>query len=134
MADATKATAESGGGFGHQFRAEICHFAALDIAPDAFGRIEVGRIAGEPLDLQPVALGPEEVRHVSAPVGGQVVPDEDHALAVNEAFELLEESDEAGGVEAVLLGAGKQAGFLPIPAETQRRRYRSLIPMIASRL
>lgn len=134
MADATKATAEGGGGFGHQFRAEIGHFATLDIAPDAFGGIEVGRIAGEPLDVQPVALGAKELRHFSTPVGGQVVPDEDHALAVNEAFELLEESDEAGGVEAVFLGAGKQAGFLPIPAEAQRRRYRSLIPMIASRL
>lgn len=134
MADATKATAEGGDGFCHQFRAEICHFATLDIAPDACGGIEVGRIAGEPLDLQPVALGPKELRHVAAAVGGQVVPEEDHALAVHEAFELLEERDEAGGVEAVFLGAGQQAGFLPIPAETQCRRYRSLIPMMASRL
>jgi hypothetical protein len=72
--------------------------------------------------------------HFAAPVSGQVVPDEDHALPMNETFELLEEIDEAGGVEAVFLGAGKQAGFLPIPAETQRRRDRSLIPMIASGL
>ena len=67
-------------------------------------------------------------------MSGQVIPDEDHALAANEAFELLEKIDEAGSVEAVLLGAGKEAGFLPIPAKPQRRCYRSLIPMVASRL
>ena len=61
MAYATKATAEGVGRFGHQFRTEIRHFAALDIAPDTFGGIEVGRIAGEPLDLQPVTLSPEEL-------------------------------------------------------------------------
>src|ERR1700684_3513498 len=91
MAYATKAAAEGVGSFRHQFRTEIRHFAALDIAPDSFGRIEVGRIAGEPLDLQPVAL----------------IPDENHALAANEAFELLEKIDEAGRVETILLGAGK---------------------------
>lgn len=131
MAYPTKAAAEGGGGFGHQFRAEIGHFAALDIAPDPFGGVEVGGIAREPLDLQPVALSPQELRHIAAPVSGQVIPDEDHALAANKAFELLEKIDEAGRVEAVFLGAGKQAGLLPIPAETQRRCYRSLIPMIA---
>jgi hypothetical protein len=134
MAYATKAAAEGGGGFCHQFRAQIRHFAALNIVPDAFGGIEVRRIAGEPLDLQPVTLTPEELRHVATPVSGQVIPDEDHALAANKAFELLEKIDQAGRVEAVFLGAGKQAGFLPIPAEAQRRCYRSLIPMIATRL
>jgi hypothetical protein len=107
MAYATKAAAEGGGSFCHQFRAEIRHFAALDIAPDAFGGIEVRRIAWEPLDLQPVALSPEELRHVTAPVSGQMIPDENHTLAANEAFELLEKMDEAGSVETVLLGAGK---------------------------
>lgn len=107
MRYATEAAAEGGGSFCHQFRTEIRHFAALDIAPDAFGGIEVRRIAGEPLDLQPIALSPEELRHVAAPVSGQVIPDEDHALATNETFELLEKIDEAGSVETVLLGAGK---------------------------
>jgi hypothetical protein len=134
MAYPTKAAAEGGGGFGHQFRAKIGHFPAFDIAPYPFGRIEVGRIARKPLDLQPVALSPQELRHIAAPVSGQVIPDEDHALAANKALELPEKIDEAGRVEAVFLGAGKQAGLLPVPAETQRRCYRSLVPMIASRL
>jgi len=107
MAYATKAAAEGVGSFRHQFRTEIRHFAALDIAPDSFGRIEVGRIAGEPLDLQPVALSPEELGHVTATVSRQMIPDENHALAANEAFELLEKIDEAGRVETILLGAGK---------------------------
>lgn len=132
MADAAEAAAEGMGGFRHQFRAEIRHFAALDIVPDAFGRIEVGRVTGEPLDLQPVALGPQKQGHFTAPVSRQVVPDEDHVVTANRAFELLEKIDEAGGVEAVFLGASKQAGFLSIPTETQRCRHRSLIPMIPS--
>jgi molybdenum-dependent DNA-binding transcriptional regulator ModE len=36
-----------------------------------------------------------------------MIPDENHALASNEAFELLEKIDEAGSVETVFLGAGK---------------------------
>jgi molybdenum-dependent DNA-binding transcriptional regulator ModE len=36
-----------------------------------------------------------------------VIPDEDHALATNETFELLKKIDEAGSVETLLLGAGK---------------------------
>ena len=123
MADAVQAATEGVGGFRHQFRTEIGHFAALDIVPDAFGRIEVGRVTGEPLDLQPVALGPKKLRHFTASVSGQAVPDEDYAVAAHEAFELLEEIDETDGVEAVFFGAGKQAGFLPIPTETQRCRH-----------
>jgi hypothetical protein len=38
---ATKATAEGVGSFCHQFRTEIRHFAALDIAPDTFGGIDL---------------------------------------------------------------------------------------------
>jgi hypothetical protein len=132
MAHAAKAAAEGMRGFGHQLRTEISHFAALDIVPDAFGRIEVGRVSGKPLDPQPVALGPEKMRHFAAPVSGQVVPDKDYFATANGAFELLQESDEAGGVEAVFLSTGKQAGFLPIPTEPQRCGHRSLIPMIPS--
>ena len=51
MAYATKAAAESVGGFHHQFRTEVCHFAAFDVVPNAFGGIEVGGITGKPLDL-----------------------------------------------------------------------------------
>ena len=132
MAHAAEASTEGMCGFGHQFRTEIGHFSALDVVPDAFGRIEVGRVSGKPLDLQPVALVPEKMRHCAAPVSGQVIPDEDYFVTANRAFELLQESDEAGGVEAVFLGASKQAGFLPIPTESQRCRHRSLIPMIPS--
>ena len=53
-----EAAAERLGSFCHQVRTKVCHFAALDVIPHAFGGIEVGRISGEPLDLQPVALGP----------------------------------------------------------------------------
>ena len=134
MPNAAKAAAESVGGFGHQFRAKIGHLASFDIVPNAFTGIEIGRVSGEPLDLQPAALGPQELRHVTAAVSRQVVPDEDDALAAHETFELLEEIDEAGGVKAIFLGAGKQAGFLAIPAETQRGRHGSLIPVIAPRL
>lgn len=67
-------------------------------------------------------------------MSGPGVPDEDYPLAVNEAFELPEEIDKAGRVEAIFLGAGKQASFLAIPAKPQRRGYRRLIPVVAARL
>jgi hypothetical protein len=134
VAYALEAAAERSGSFRHQVRTEIGHFAAFDVVPHTFGGIEVGRITRQPLDLKPVALGPQELRHIAATMSGQVVPDENDRVAVNEAFKLREEGDQAGGVEAVFLAAGKQAGFPAIPTEAQRCGYRSLIPMIATRL
>jgi len=61
MAYATKTAVETGGGFRHQFRAEIGSFAPVEVAPDAFSGMEVRRIGGELLDVQPAVLSPEDL-------------------------------------------------------------------------
>ena len=63
MTDAAEAAPEGIGRLGHEFGAEIGHLAALDIVPDAFDRVEIRRVSGEPLNLQPIALGPQELRN-----------------------------------------------------------------------
>jgi hypothetical protein len=40
---------------------EVRKFSALEVVPNSFGRIQVGRISGQPLDFEPVPLLEEEV-------------------------------------------------------------------------
>lgn len=119
-------------GLGHFVGAKIGHFAALDVVPDLFGRIQVGGIGGKPFDGESRALGQQELFHVQAAVSRQTIPNQDDGLATDESFQLAEESDQAFGIETVGFGAGEQAGLAAVPAKAQRGRYRSLAPVIAA--
>ena len=107
MAEATQAAAKSVACFFNPIRTEISHLPTLDVVPDAFSGIEVGCVARQPLHREPIPMAEEELFHVAAAMCGQVVPDEDDFLAADEALELFEEVNQAGGVVAVGLGAGE---------------------------
>ncbi len=47
----------------HVGRAQIGQFAALQISPQQFDGIEIRRVGGEPLGVQPGLLRREEARH-----------------------------------------------------------------------
>jgi hypothetical protein len=66
-------------------------------------------------------------------MGRQMIPDEDDSLFADEAPQLLQKLDQAGGVVTIGLGSSKQACRLSIPAKTQSGGYRPLAPMIAAR-
>lgn len=132
VTDPLQSTTEGLGGLGHRVGTIISHFAALDIAPNALGGIEVGRIAWQIFDGQPVALAPQEVPHRTAAVSRQVVPHQDHALAVHETTELFEESDEGFGVETAVASASEETRFGPVPLETESCGHGSFLPVIAA--
>ena len=86
---------------------EVGEFAPFDVIPDSFGGIEIRRVGGQPLDLDPVPLLGQELFHDLAAVCGKAIPDQDDFVPLNEAFEVFEKSDQALGVEAVRLGPGQ---------------------------
>jgi hypothetical protein len=133
MAEALQPPAESSNGLWHQFGTEIGHFPAFDVVPHAFGRIEIGRVGREPLDLEPIKLTAQEGAHVAAAMRGQAIPDENHRVSAHESFELAEKADQAGGVVTPLASAGEQARLGAVPPESQRGGHRGLIPVIAAR-
>lgn len=64
--------------FGQSGRGIIGHDAAIEVAPNVFHRVELGRIGGQPFQRQPALLidSGEIVKGGSALVGGQAVPQE----------------------------------------------------------
>ena len=91
----------------HVVRTEIGHLPPFDVVPHSFGGIEVGRITRQPLDLQPIPLLEEEVFHGFAAVSRQMIPRQDHPLALYESLQIAEEGHQALGVVTVHLGSGQ---------------------------
>lgn len=132
VADAPEPGAKTPGGGRQQVRTIIGHFSALDVVPHAFDWIQVRRVGWEPLDLQPVTLACDEIRHDTATMCGESVPDQDHTLLVDKAAKLSEEGDQAFGIEAASSGAREQTSLLAVPAETESPRHGGFVPVIAA--
>lgn len=113
--------------------AEVRHLPGFDVVPHSFSRIEVGGVARQPFDLQPVSLFAKEFLHQEAAMRRKVIPDKDHLVLSGKPLELFEELNQTDRVVAVRFGACKQARGLSIPAKSQSRRYRNPAPVIASR-
>src|SRR5439155_11314127 len=70
-----KACAEWRAQRGEVRRADIGQLAGLDVAPELFDRVQVGRIAWQPLDRQPRVLSGQVGGHHAARVTTQAIPD-----------------------------------------------------------
>lgn len=110
--------------------AEVGEFAPFDVIPDSFGGIEIRRVGGQPLDLDPVLLLGQELFHRFAAVCRKTIPDQDDFVSFHEALEVFEKSDQALSVEAVRLGSGQQARLLAVPSKSERCRHRGPGPMV----
>ncbi len=53
---------------------------AVSPVPDVLGRVELGRVRGEVVDVQP-GVGREEVPHLPSPVDGAAIPEQVHGAA-----------------------------------------------------
>ena len=107
VADATERLVDDLLGLVDGVETEIGELAALQIAPDLFDRIEVGRIAREPFDHQPSSLVLEEGLHGSAAMRRKAVPDQGELVAVrrlNHAL-VLEDDPRAPGPSVSLTWA-----------------------------
>lgn len=132
VTQAAKATAEQVGRLLNRIWAEVRHFSSLDVVPDPFRGIEVGSVARQPFDVQPVLLVAKEFLHQAAAVRRKVIPDQNHSMPAGKAFELLEELNQTDGVVTVGFSSSEQACRFSIPAESQRRGHGNLTPVVAS--
>src|SRR2546425_12311050 len=73
---------------------DIGQLTSLDVAPELFDWIQVGRIAGQPLHREPRALPRQVGGHHTARVAAQAVPNEQHALLVEVALEVAQKRNE----------------------------------------
>ncbi len=102
--------------------AEVGELLAFDVAPHQFDRVEVGRVPRQPFDGEPVALAPQVGGHDAALVRRQAVPDQDDAVPMNVALEILQKVDEGDVVVAPRLRLEEQATAAAVPPEGQRQR------------
>ena len=98
---------------GQDKRGEVGQLHGLQARPQALHRVQVGRVGGQPLDHQPVALGVQPGAHGRAAVGGQPVPQQRRLLPAKEASQLPKDFDQAVGV--VLARADMEGQLAPPP-------------------
>ena len=107
---------------------EIGQIASLDVAPDLLDRVELGRVGGQALDLEPTALPSQIRRHAVTFVGGQPVPEEDDTLGAKVALEGPQELDQAAVGVGARPGVEIDAATPTRPAKGERGRDRQALP------
>lgn len=87
--------------------AEVREFAAFDVVPNSFCGIEIGSVAGQPIDLQPIPFIEQKLLHNFAAMRRKIVPDQDDRFTVDEMLQVLEEGNETLRIKAIRLGSGE---------------------------
>ena len=110
-------SAERHGQLGHITAAQIAQLDALEVVPDALVRVQVGGIARQRLQVQPLGttLAQEVLDRLPA-MDRRAIPD-DQQLATAFAKEQAEESDDVGRAIGMVLGLQEQAPRRCNPAD-----------------
>src|SRR5437016_2894554 len=83
--------------------AEVPQLDLLEVRPNPFVGVQLGRVAREPLKPKATAgASPQEVLHRLAPVNAVAVPD-DRQLAANEPQKMSKEPNHVGALERAVL-------------------------------
>jgi hypothetical protein len=109
-------------------RTQVGEIASFDVAPDLLDGIEIRRIGGQALDVEPRALTSHVSLHASAPVGGQSVPEEDDRAAAEVPLEGPQERDQLAIGVAARARLEEDPAAPAIPAEGQRDGDREALP------
>lgn len=109
--------------------AAVGQLAPLDVAPQGLGGIQVGGVARQPFDPQPVALSAEPVADQDTLMRRQLVPDEDDAPFPDIAGERFEDGEHAVPVAVARHGAEPQLMATAVPAKAQRGAHHELLPV-----
>ena len=128
-ADAAEPLVDDFFGLADRVQAQVGQLAALQVAPDLFDRIEVGGVARQPFDHQPLPLLLDEGLHDPAAVGRKSVPDESDPVAVQVAMEFGEELHDGFVVVAPRLHAEDEGGVGAVGPEAQSGRHREALPV-----
>jgi hypothetical protein len=126
---ATHPTSESRRSVGEILGAAVGQLAPLDVAPQGLGGIQVGGVARQPFDPQPVALRAEPIADQDTLVRRQLVPDEDDAPSPDIAGERFEDREHAVPVAVARRGAEPQLMATAVPAKAQRGAHHELLPV-----
>lgn len=132
VSDPPKSLTEGISGLVNVIGAEVSKFASFDVIPDSFGGVEIRSVSRQPFNGEPVALLEQELLHGCTAMSRQVIPDQNDPGTLNETLEVLQEGDEALGVEAIGFGSGQEARFLAVPPKPKRCRHRGFGPMITA--
>jgi hypothetical protein len=108
---------------------EIGEFAAFEVAPYLFDRIQVGGVGRKSLDYQSVTLRLEEGLHSFAAVRRESVPDQGHLVAVEVAVEFGEELHDRFVVLRARLHTEHEGGFAAVGPKAHRGRHRQSFPV-----
>ncbi len=103
--------------------AQVDQLLSLEVAPEAYDRVGLRGVPGQPLDGEPPLLAGQVGRHRGALLGGEPVPEEDHRAAAETALEALHEGDEGRGVVASRAGLAIAAAPAAVPAEGEGSRH-----------
>jgi hypothetical protein len=85
--DSTEGSTGDGTQLEQVLRTEIWDRVVFEVAPKILDGIELRSVGGEPLDLEPVAMLPDELSDLPASMNGQAIPDDQQA-----AWELLQQA------------------------------------------
>ncbi len=107
----------------------IRHLLPLYISPEHLNRVQIRRIAWQPLRAEPSALTGQVLLHHLTLVRRQPVPYQDGLLTAQVPSEILKESDQAFRVIAPLPGLEKQSATAPVPAKAQGCTHRNRRPV-----
>src|SRR5262245_10440478 len=113
----------------HLDLAAVGQLPALEVGPEPLRRVQLGCVAGQPPDLEPVLLLGQELLHRPAPVRGQPVPQEDHLLAAEVATQLANELDQRRVVVVAFAGLEVEPTPAAVPAVGERHGHRDLLPV-----
>src|SRR6059036_2511916 len=108
--------------------AEIGQFPPFDVAPYEFGRIEIGRVAGQAFNGQPRALRLQVRRHGAALMRWQAIPDEDETPTTKVPLELVQEADERDVVVTAGPRLEEETAATEVPPERQAHGEGELRP------
>jgi hypothetical protein len=109
--------------------AEIGQFLPFDVAPYEFGRIEIGRVAGQAFHGQPRALRLQVRRHGAALMRRQAIPDEDETPTTKVPLELGQEADERDVVVTAGPRLEEETAAAEVPPERQAHGEGELRPV-----
>ena len=99
---------------------QVGKFPSLDVAPQRFHRVEVGRVAGQGFDVQPATFACQVRLHQPALVRGEPVPDQEAGAGAQLALQRLEKPDQALRVVAIRFELKEQPTAPAVPAVSER--------------
>jgi len=108
---------------------EVRQFAALDVAPQQLGGIQLRRIAGQPLHAKPRALAVQVLPDAGALVRGQLVLDQDDPFPPTLPRQRGQERQHAVGIAGPGVGPEPQLPAALIPAKPQGHTDQYLLPI-----